>query len=46
MKFQDYDDYEFVEEEPKQISKEDKKIRIHSLKKNLTNNSLSKKPKR
>ena len=27
------DDYDFVEEEPKQISKEDKKIKIHSLKK-------------
>ena len=28
-----YEDYDFVEEEPKLVSKKDKNIRIHSLKK-------------
>ena len=32
-KMEYYDDYDFVEEEPKPISKKDKNIRIHSLKK-------------
>ena len=30
-----YDDYDFVEEEPKEVSKKDKNIRIHSLKKSI-----------
>jgi len=33
LKMENFDDLDFVEDEPKIISKEDKNIRIHSLKK-------------
>ena len=37
QKVEDYEDIEFVEEEPKIATKEDRKIRIHSLKKSKQN---------
>ena len=36
-KMENYEDFEFEESEPKQISKRDKNIRIHSLKKQSEN---------
>ena len=38
QKVEDYEDIDFVEEEPKIATKEDRKIRIHSLKKSHQNN--------
>ena len=36
-KMEMFEDIDFVEEEPKVISKQEKQIRIHSLKKNNNN---------